>query len=83
MGGLEPLDIDDSDDGADAAAAAGTEQAKGEAAKQLAVVMDNSTSDQQKHDDLADHRKLPQIARWRAVRAFSDDIDLKQTMTAQ
>ena len=24
------------------------------------------------------HRKLPQIARWRAVRAFSDDIDLKQ-----
>ena len=24
------------------------------------------------------HPKLPQIARWRAVRAFSDDIDLKQ-----
>ena len=24
------------------------------------------------------HPKLPQIARWRAVRAFSNDIDLKQ-----
>ena len=42
----------------DAAAAAGTEQAKGEAAKQLAVMMaDNSTSDQQKHDDLAEGLK--------------------------
>ena len=49
----------------DAAAAAGTEQAKGEAAKQLAVMMaDNSTSDQQKHDDLAEGLKAMGRSQW-------------------